>query len=59
MTNYVKELIEFHASLYVNSFRIEFIPQDAIYSSKSITHNILTIQSDDTIMCGFYCITFI
>ena len=26
---------------------------------KPITHNIFTIQDNDSIMCGFYCITFI
>ena len=26
---------------------------------KSIIHNIFSIQDDDSIMCGFYCITFI
>ena len=26
---------------------------------ESITHNIIRIQSDDFITCGFYCITFI
>ena len=25
---------------------------------KSITHNIFRIQSNDSIMCRFYCITF-
>ena len=26
---------------------------------KSITHNIFRIQDNESIMCGFYCITFI
>ena len=26
---------------------------------KSITHNIIRIQYNDSIMCRFYCITFI
>ena len=40
---------------------IEYIPQKVLseVQNKSITHNIFRIQSDNSIMCGFFCITFI
>ena len=46
---------------YFDSFEIEDIPQEVFskIKDKSITHNILRIQSDYSIMCGFYCIAFI
>ena len=42
-------------------FGIEYSPQGIFNKirEKSATHNIFRIQSDDSIMCGFYCITFI
>ena len=44
--------------MYFDSYRIECIPQDVLnkIKYKSVTHN---IQSDDSIMSGFYCIAFI
>ena len=48
-------------AVYFNYFRIEYIPHEVLnkIKNKSITCNIFRIQSDDTIMCGFYCIVFI
>ena len=43
-------------------FQIEYITQKVLkkkIKDKSITHNTFRIQDDDSIMCGFYCITFI
>ena len=47
--------------MYFDSFGIENILQEALNKirDKSITHNIFRIQDEDSIMCGFYCITFI
>ena len=47
--------------MYFDSFGIEIILQEALNKirDKSITHNIFRIQDEDSIMCGFYCITFI
>ena len=47
--------------MYFDSFGIENILQEALNNirDKSITHNIFRIQDEDSIMCGFYCITFI
>ena len=41
--------------------REEYISQEVLskIKDKSIAHNIFRIQSDDSITCGFYCITFI
>ena len=45
----------------LDSFGIEYIPQEVLNKirDKSITHNKFRIESDDSIMCGFYCIAFI
>ena len=43
-------------AVYFDSFVIEYIPQEALRKIKdnSITHKIFKIQSDDSVMCGFY-----
>ena len=43
--------------MYFDFFGIEYIPNKI--KEKSIIHNIFRIQSDNTIMCGFYYIAFI
>ena len=47
--------------MYFISFGIEYIPQYVLneFVDKSIIHNILRIQSDDSVMCKFYYIAFI
>ena len=44
-----------------DSFGIEYIPQEVLNNirDKSITHRILRIQDNESIMCKFCCITFI
>ena len=39
----------------------EDIPHEVLNKirDKSITHNIFSIQDNESILCGFYCITFI
>ena len=62
MTNRVKEHIAFHYLLTdFHSFEIEYIPQEVLnkIKDKSITDNIFRIQDNYSILCGFYCITFI
>ena len=48
-------------ALYFDSFGINYILQEVLckIKDKSIIHNIFRIQDDGSIMCGFYCITFI
>ena len=63
MTSKVKEHIGFHyllkkTQVYFDFFWIEYITQEVI-EDESITRNVFRIQSDDSIMCGFYCITLI
>ena len=60
-THWVSLFIERNATVYCDSFGIEYIPQEVSskIKDKSITHNIFRIQSDDSIMCGYYCIAFI
>ena len=57
----VSLFIEKNTSAYFDSFGIEYIPQEVLnkIKDKSITHNIFRIQSDDSIISGFYCIAFI
>ena len=66
MTNKINEHIGYHYSLFktvvqIYSFGIEYIPQkvSSKIKYKSATSNIFRIQSDDSIICWFYCITFI
>ena len=60
-TNWISLFIDRNKALYFYSFGIVYIPQEVInkIKDKSITHNIFRIYSDDSIICGFYCITFI
>ena len=46
---------------YFGPVGIEYIPQEVLnkIKDKSITHNIFRIQDNESIMCKFYCITFI
>ena len=39
-------------------FEIEYIPQEVLrkIKDKSITHNIFTIQDNESVMCGSYFI---
>ena len=53
--------IDRNIDVYFDSFGIEYIPQEVLnkIKDKSITHNIFRIQDNESIMCGFYCTTFI
>ena len=48
-------------ALYFDSFGIKCIPQDILnkIKDKSITHKIFRIQDNKSLVCGFYCVTFI
>ena len=68
MTNKVKEhiwsyyyLFVKNATVYFDCFGVEYIPEELLnkIKDKYIRCNMFTIQSDDYIICGFYCITFI
>ena len=60
-TQWVSLFIDRNTAVYFDSFGIEYIPQEVLnkIKDKSITHNIFRIQDNESIMCGFYCITFI
>ena len=47
--------------VYFDSFGVEYNPQRILnkIKDKSITHNILRIQDNESIMYGFYCIAFV
>ena len=47
--------------MYFDSFVIEYIPQEVLnrIKGKSITHNTFRMQSDNSIVCEFYCMAFI
>ena len=46
--------------VHFDSFGIEYISQDVLnkINNNSITHNIFIIQSNDSIIFGFYCVAF-
>ena len=50
--------VQEHIVTHCDSFGIEYIPQEVSnkIKGKSFPHNTFRIQSDDFIMCGFYCI---
>ena len=60
-THWVSLFIDRNTAIYFDSFGIEYIPQEVLnkIKDKSITHNIFRIQNNESVMCGFYCITFI
>ena len=61
-THWVSLFIDINTAAYFDLFQIEYITQKVLkkkIKDKSITHNTFRIQDDDSIMCGFYCITFI
>ena len=47
--------------VYKGTHIIAYILQGVLnkIKDKSITYNVFRIQDNDSIMCGFYCITFI
>ena len=53
-------LVSSNAAVYFHLFEIEYIPQAVLskIKNKSITHNIFRVQSDDSIMCGFYVLSW-
>ena len=57
----VSLFIDKNMATYFDSFDIEYIPQElsSKIKDKSVTYSIFRIRDDDSIMCGFYCITFI
>ena len=60
-TQWVSLFIHKNVAIYFDSFGIEYIPLEVLNTTrdKSITHNILRIQYNESIICGFYCIAFI
>ena len=57
----VSTFIDGNAVVYFDSIKIEYISPNALnkIKDKSISHNIIKIQSGDSIICRFYCIAFI
>ena len=60
-THWVSLFIDSNTALYFDSCGIEYIPQEVLNKirDKSVTHNILRIQDNESITGGFYFITFI
>ena len=50
-----------NTAIYFHYFGSEYIPQQVSHKirDKPITHNILRIQDNESILCEFYCIAFI
>ena len=47
--------------VYFDSFGVELVPEEIkeFIRNKSINANIFRVQSNDSIMCGYFCIGFI
>ena len=60
-THCVLLFIDRNTAVCFDSFEIEYIPLEVLKTirDKSITHNMFKIQDDESIIQGFYCITFI
>ena len=59
---YINKLfIDKNAAVYFDSFGIEYLPLEVLdrIRNKSITHNVFRMQDNESIMCGFCCITII
>ena len=50
-----------NAAVQFDYFGIEYLPQEVLNKTrdKSTNHNIFRIQDNESIVSGFYCITFI
>ena len=60
-TQWVSLFISQNKDVSFDSFGIEYIPQEVLnkIKDKSITHNVFRILDNESVMGGFYCITFI
>ena len=60
-THWVSLFIGKKTAIFFDSFGIEYIPQEIVHITrdKSITHNTIRIQDNDSIMCAFYCVAFV
>ena len=60
-THWGSLFIDRNATVYFDSFGIEYIPQEVWNKirDKLITHNIFRIKVNESIICGSYCIAFI
>ena len=60
-THWLSLFIDRNTAAHFDSFGIEYVPQEVLskIKNKSITRSRFKIQSDDSIICGFYCVTFI
>ena len=60
-THLVSLFIWRNTAVYFDYFGTEYIPQEILskIKNKSISHNIFRIQSDDSVMCEFYCVALI
>ena len=59
---YINKLfIDKNAAVYFDSLGIEYLPLEVLdrIRNKSITHNVFRMQDNESIMCGFCCITII
>ena len=59
--HWIISFIDRNAVVYFDPFGMEYISQEVLNKirDKSITHSVLRIQDNDSIMCLFYCIAFI
>ena len=60
-THWIVIFMKNNEVIYFDSFGVEYIPKEIIkfIGNKNIKSNILRIQDDHSIMCGYFCILFI
>ena len=60
-THWISLIIDGNTAVLFDSLGIQYIPLELLSKIKDkwITHKIFRIKYDESIMCGFYCITFI
>ena len=60
-THWASLFIDKNVAVYFDYFGIHYIPQEVLSKirNKSIMHNICRIQDNESVIYGFYCITFI
>ena len=61
VTHWFSLFIDKNTAVYVDSFGIEYTPQEVLnkIKGKSIIHNMFRIQSDDSVIRGSYSIAFV
>ena len=53
--HWIAQYVKDNKIIYFDSFGIEHVPKEKIIRHKNIKTNIFKIQSNNSIMCGYFC----